>query len=180
MTAQKLKKSAIITALASIAVVALLFLIHYFTYIEELIYLEYFVIFIGLALNLIAMWRIINHANKHKRNRSPLFASMALNIVAIILFVAVFRHITGLLDTLRINLINSSAYELKEVKLSGCQIARFDAIKPGDSKMVAIKVNRNCQILVAYLENGALKNKILSAFVTESMGQELTFEIGGN
>jgi hypothetical protein len=90
-----------------------------------------------------------------------------------------FRHISGLLDTLRINLVNTSAYELREIKLTGCQKARIMSLKPGHDHSVSIKVKRNCSLGVTYKENGTQKSKVLSAFVSESMGQEVTFEIGG-
>lgn len=180
MTAQQLQKNGIKVVLLSVLTSLLIFLLHYFTYIENFIYVEYFLIFVGLALNVIIILRIVNHTNKHRRHKKTLRIGMAFNVLTIICLLLAFKYISGLLDTLRINLVNKSAYELKDIKLTGCQKTRISSLKPGDSYLVAIKVNRNCSVGVSYNENGSQKNKLLSAFVTESMGQRLTFEIGGN
>lgn len=180
MTAQQLQKNGIKVVLLSALASLLIFLLHYFTYVENFIYAEYFLIFVGLALNVIIILRIINYTNRHRRHKRPLRILMAFNVVAIIFLLLAFRYISGLLDTLRINLVNTSTYELRDIKLTGCQKTRIMSLKPGDTHLVSIKVNRNCSLGVSYNENGIQKSKVLSAFVTESMGQRLTFEIGGN
>jgi amino acid transporter len=180
MTAQQLQKNGIKVVLLSVVVSIIVFLLHYITFVEELIYIEYLFIFLALAINVIIILRIINHTNKHRRNKKPLRILMVFNVIAIVLLLLTFRYISGLLDTLRINLVNTSTYELRDIKLTGCQKTRIQALKPGDDYSVSIKVSRNCSLGIIYTENGAQKSKVLSAFVTESMGQKLTFEIGGN
>jgi hypothetical protein len=91
-----------------------------------------------------------------------------------------FRYLTGMLDTLQIRLINNSAYELKDIKFTGCQRKHFASLKKDEIKTVAIKIAKDCSIRVSYKENNIVKTEVISAFVTTSMGQKIDFKIGGN
>jgi hypothetical protein len=89
-----------------------------------------------------------------------------------------FRYLTGMLDTMQIRLINNSAYEIKDIKFTGCQRKHLASLKKDEIKTVAIKIKRDCSISVSYKENNIIKTEVISAFVTTSMGQKLDFRIG--
>ena len=91
-----------------------------------------------------------------------------------------FLYLTRLLDTMRINFVNQGNYALTDIKITGCQKKYINTIAPKGNESVWIKISRDCAISLSYNENGIHKTEIVSAYVTTSMGQKLTFKIGGN
>jgi hypothetical protein len=81
---------------------------------------------------------------------------------------------------MRINFVNQGNYALTDVKITGCQKKYISNIAPKGNETVWIKISRDCAINLSYNENGVHKAETVSAYVTTSMGQKLTFKIGGN
>jgi hypothetical protein len=79
---------------------------------------------------------------------------------------------------MRINFVNVSSYALTDIKVAGCQKKYISNIPPKGEEMVWIKITRDCAINLSYNENGVQKTEIVSAYVTTSMGQQITFKIG--
>jgi hypothetical protein len=180
MRPQKLIRLGIRAALLIILISSILYFSYYYTSYNSIVYLEYFFIFIAGALSFIIILRILNHVIKHKRNRSGLIATSAVLFLSVIIALVYFRYLTALLDTMRIKFVNESSYTLNNIKLTGCQKKQIGNIAPKRYKTVWIKVNRDCSINLSYNENGTYKTEVVSAFVTTSMGQQLTFKIGSN
>jgi hypothetical protein len=98
------------------------------------------------------------------------------------LFIALvyFYYLTGLLDTMRIRFVNENSYALTNIRITGCQKKEIDNLGPNSHKTVWIKVKRDCSINLSYNDNGRARKEVVAAYVTTSMGQQLTFKIGGN
>lgn len=140
--------------------------------------MEYAFVFLAGAACFIILLRILNHVKKHKRYRRPLLVTSAFVIVSAIIALVFFRRLTHLLDTMRIKFINESKYALTDVKITGCQKKQLNDIAPKGKETVWITITRDCSINVSYNENGVVKNEVISAYVTTSMGQQLTYRMG--
>ena len=180
MRPQKLITIGIRAAILTIVISSLIYFSYYFTSYNFIVYFEYIFIFLASAASFIIVLRILNQVKKHKRNRTPLILTCVFILVSGIIALVYFRYLTNLLDTMRINFINESPYALTDIKITGCQKKHIDSISPKGSQVVWIKVTRDCAINVSYNENGIAKNEMVSAYVTTSMGQKLSFRIGDN
>lgn len=180
MRPQKLISLGIRAALLIVLISSIIYFSYYFTSYNFIVYLEYFFIFIAGAFSFIIILRMINHVVKHKRNRKGLIITSGVLFISVLIALVYFRYLTVLLDTMRIKFVNESSYALTNIKISGCQKKQIDNIAPKGNETVWIKVKRSCSINVSYNENGTTKNEVVSAYVTTSMGQQLTFKLGGN
>lgn len=180
MRPQKLIKIGIRAGVLTILLSSVIYFTYYFTSYNFVVYLEYAFIFLAGAACFIILLRILNHVKKHKRYRIPLLLTSGFILISSIIAIIYFRNLTILLDTMRINFINESRYELTDVTISGCQKKQVENIKSKGSQTIWIKVARDCAINISYTENGVEKNEIVSSFVTTSMGQKLDFRIGDN
>ncbi len=178
MRPQKLIKIGIRAAILTILLSTLIYFVYYFTSYNLLVYLEYIFIFLAGAACFIIVLRILNHVKKHKRYRTPLLLTSGFILIAGIIALVYFRKLTGLLDTMRIKFVNESRYALTNIKITGCQKKQIGNIGPKENTTVWITVTRDCSINLSYIENGVEKNEVISAYVTTSMGQQLTFKIG--
>ena len=180
MRPQKLIKIGIRAGVLTILLSSLIYFTYYFTSYNFIVYLEYAFIFLAGAASFIILLRILNHVTKHKRYRIPLLITSGFILISSIIAIIYFRHLTTLLDTMRINLVNESRYTLTDIKISGCQKKQVESIRPEGNETVWIKITRDCAINLSYNENGVVKNEVISSFVTTSMGQKLNFRIGDN
>jgi hypothetical protein len=180
MRPQKLIRIGIQTALLSILLSTIIYFAYYYTSYNFIVYFEYIFIFLIGAISFIVLLRIINHITKHKRSRKSLIVTAGFILVSAVIALVFFRRLTNLLDTMRINFVNESSYALTEIKVTGCQKKYISNIPPRGEEMVWIKITRDCAINLSYNENGVQKTETISAYVTTSMGQKLTFKIGSN
>lgn len=178
MNAQKLQRTGIKTALGTLLIGGLIFFAYYQTLSDAFIYLEYFFIFIVCAINLIVLLRILTYTQKHKRGKKGLYAVAALLFLALMVSLVLFKFTSNLADTLQINLVNRTGAELSSVRITGCKKIRIDNMHPGETEMVKVRIKRDCSIELSYNQGGTLKNEIISAYVTTSMGKKITYEIG--
>lgn len=178
MRPQKLIKIGIIAALLTILISSLLYFGYYFTSYNFIVYLEYIFIFLAGATSFIILLRILNHIAKHKRNRRSLIITSIIIVLSGVIALVYFRYMTSLLDTMRIKFVNESNYELSNIKITGCQKKQIPNIAPKGNETVWIKITRDCSINLSYSENGQIKNQVVSDYVTTSMGQQITFNIG--
>lgn len=179
MTTQQLKQKGLRAAIYSFLAGTVIFLAYVVTSYDKIIYLEYIFIFISLSICLILILRIFKEASKHKRNRRSLYTVSAFIFLSIVISFAYFVAMTMLSDTLRINLVNNSRYELKNIRLTGCKKVRLASLAPGENKTVWIYIERNCAIQVSYIENGVVRNEMVTNFVTTSMGKKSRYVLGG-
>ena len=178
MRPHKLIALGIRAALLIILISSILYFSYYYTSYSFIVYLEYIFVFIAAALSFIIILRILNHVKKHKRGRRNLIATTILLLASVIIAILYFRALSGLLDTMRIKFVNESSYVLTNIKISGCQKKQINSLNAKSYTIVWIKVTRDCSIKLSYNKNGESKTEIISAYVTTSMGQQLTYKIG--
>lgn len=178
MRPQKLIKIGIRVAVLTILISILIYFSYYFTSYNFIIFLEYAFIFLAGVACFIIVLRILNHVKKHKRYRKSLLVTSGFLVVSAIVALVLFRKMTHLLDTMRISLVNESSYALTDITITGCQKKQLNDLSPKSKETVWITISRDCSINVSYNENGVVKNEIISAYVTRSMGQQLTYTIG--
>ena len=175
MTAQKLRTIGIRNALLFIFIGVILYVAYYFTSANLLIYLEYIFIFIAGAVNFIILLRILNYVKKHKRNRVSLLVTAGIILISLLSSIILFRYMTRLQDTMRIKFVNSTGFELTDIKITGCQKKYIDNITAGGSQTVWITISRICPINISYKQNGSERTETVSAYVEPSNGTKLTY-----
>ncbi len=84
---------------------------------------------------------------------------------------------TNLQDTMRIKFVNTTGFELSDIKITGCQKKYIDNINPGSSQTVWIHISRICPINISYTQNGVIKTEIVSAYIEPSNGTKLTYSL---
>lgn len=178
MNALKLQRTGIKTALLTLLIGGLIYFAYYQTLIDLFVYLEYFFVFTASAINLIVLLRILTYTQKHKRGKNKLYAVAGLLVVALLASLIFFKLSTNLADTMQITLVNKTPQELSGVRITGCKKIRLNNLKPGAEETVWLRIKRDCSIELTYNQGGSLKNEIISAYVTTSMGKRITYEIG--
>jgi amino acid transporter len=180
MTTEQLKQIGLRTAIYSFLIGSVIFLAYILTSYDKIIYLEYIFIFISLSFSLIILLRLFKQASKNKRKRRSFY--FVLGSILLSLFISAFYFIfmTRLMDTLRINLVNNTQTELRNIRLTGCKKVRLASIAPGADKTVWIHIERDCAIQVSYTEKGVVKNEMVTNFVSTSMGKKIKYVLGGD
>ena len=178
MNALKLQRTGIKTALLTLLIGGLLYFAYYQTLSDFLIYLLYTFVFIACAINLIVLLRILTYTQKHKRGKKGLYAVSALLVIALLASLVFFKLTSNLADTMQITLVNRTATELSSVRITGCKKVRLNTLSPGEERTVWVRIKRDCSLELSYNEGGQLKNEIISAYVTTSMGKKITYPIG--
>ncbi|HWY38491.1 MAG TPA: hypothetical protein VNY73_08030 [Bacteroidia bacterium] len=84
-----------------------------------------------------------------------------------------------LLNTMRVTLVNSTSDELTDIKITGCETNYIDKLQLGESKTIWVKITGDCSINIDYLANGQRKEENVAGYVTNDMGQKITYRIGG-
>jgi len=178
MNALKLQRTGIKTALLTLLIGSLLYFVYYQTLNDILIYLLYFFVFIACAINLIVLLRIITYTQKHKRGKKAMYGVAALLVVALLASLVFFKLTSNLADTMQITLVNRTSNQLSSVRITGCKKIRLNTLAPGEEKTVWVRIKRDCSLELSYNDGGQLKNEIISAYVTTSMGKKITYPIG--
>jgi hypothetical protein len=169
------RQTALISFLLGTAIFGLYFLSSSF----ELLFLGYgFTALTGL-INVGVLISILVKASKDKDNRTKLFKTcglMLLNIPVMIFYcwVAII-----LLNIMRITFINSTQTTLTNINIVGCGGGHIDKLESGESKTVWVDITGDCSIDIDYLSNGQKKEENVAGYLTNSMGQKMKHNIGG-
>jgi hypothetical protein len=167
------------TALISFLLGTVIFGLYFLTSSSGLLFLGYgFIVLTGL-INVGVLISILVKANTDKENRTKLLTTcglMLLNIPVMLFYcwVAII-----LLNTMRITFTNSTQTTLTNINIVGCGGGHLDKLESGESETVWIDITGDCSINIDYLSNGQRKEESVAGYVTNSMGQKIKHNIGG-
>jgi hypothetical protein len=167
------------TALISFVLGTGIFGLYFLTSSFELLFLGYAFIALTGLINVGVLISILVKANKDKDNRTKLFTTcglMLLNIPVMLFYcwVAII-----LLNTMRITFTNSTQTILTNINIVGCGGGHIDKLEIGESETVWVDIIGDCSINIDYLSNGQKKEESVAGYVTNSMGQKIKHNIGG-
>jgi hypothetical protein len=167
------------TAVISFLIGTVIFGLYFLTSSSELLFLGYgFIVLTGLV-NLGILISILVKAKNDKDNRKKLFRTcgfMLLNIPVVFFY---FWLTIILLNTMRITFTNSTQTTLTNINIVGCSGGHIDKLESGESETIWVKITGDCSININYLSNGEPKEEIVAGYVTNSMGQKMKHNIGG-
>ncbi|KFF06587.1 hypothetical protein [Flavobacterium reichenbachii] len=179
MTTERYIKLGRQTAVISFLLGTVLFGLYFLTSSSELLFLGYgFIVLTGLV-NLGILISILVKALNDKDNRKKLFMTggfMLLNIPVILFY---FWLTIILLNTMRITFTNSTQTTLTNINIVGCGGGHIDKLESGESETAWVKITGDCSININYLSNGEQKKENVAGYVTNSMGQKMKHNIGG-
>ncbi len=182
MTTEKYIKLGRTTAISSFLLGTIIFLVYFFTSLNDLLFVGYAFIFLAFLINLGILGAILLKAKKeteNKENRKKLLTTsiiMLLNI-PIMLFYCWIAII--LLNTMRITFKNETQTILTNINIIGCGGGHIDKLDIGESKTVWVDITGDCSINIDFLSNGQKKEENVMGYVTNSMGQKINHNIGG-
>ena len=156
-----------------------IFGVYFLTSSFELLFVGYGFIALTALINLGILNSILVKVIKNKDNRKKLLTTcglMLLNIPVMLFYcwVAII-----LLNTMRITFTNSTQTTLTNINIVGCGGGHIDKLEAGESKTVWVDITGDCSINIDYLSNGQQKEESVAGYVTNSMGQKMKHNIGG-
>jgi hypothetical protein len=179
MTTERYIKLGRQTALISFLLGTAIFGLYFLTSSFGLLFLGYGFIALTVLINIGILISILVKANKDKDNRTKLFTTcglMLLNIPVMLFYcwVAII-----LLNTMRITFTNSTQTTLTNINIVGCGGGHINKLESGESETVWVDITGDCSISIDYLSNGQKKEESIAGYVTNSMGQKMKHNIGG-
>ena len=156
-----------------------IFGLYYLTSSFELLFVGYgFIILTGI-INLIVLISILLKFRRKEESGKKLLAAcklMLLNIPVMLIYCCIASI---LLNTMRINFTNSTDNILTKIHVVGCGEGYIDRLDIGQSKTVWVDIIDDCSISIEYFSNGNKVSENVAGYVTNSMGQKMQHNIGG-
>jgi hypothetical protein len=175
MTDDKLKILGKQTAKVSFIIGTVIFGFYFLTSNSGLLFFGFAYIVLAVLFNLGVLFFLFIRSNKENKLLKTC-AFMLLNIPVTLLYC--WGSII-LLNTMRVTLVNSTSDELTDIKITGCETNYIDKLQLGESKTIWVKITGDCSINIDYLANGQRKEENVAGYVTNDMGQKITYRIGG-
>ena len=169
------KRSAII----SFFIGTTIFVIYFISSEAAMLLIGYAFIAIAGLINLIILIDILIKSNKDKENRNKIYKTCGLMLLNIPIMLFYCRVTMILMGIMRITFTNASPWELKNIKLTGCESKFVEKLLPDQSKMVWVNITGDCSINVDYLLNGQIIKENVAGYVTGGMGKKMQYIIGG-
>ena len=167
------------TALISFLLGTIIFGLYFLTSSFELLFIGYGFIALTGLINVGILISILVKATKDNENRKKLLTTCGLMLLNIpVMFFYCWVAIL-MLNTMRITLINSTQTTLTNINIVGCGGGHIDKLEVGQSETVWVDITGDCSININYLSNGQKIEESVAGYVTNSMGQQMKHNIGG-
>ena len=179
MTTERYINLGRLTALISFLLGTGIFGLYFLTSSFELLFVGYGFIALTGLINIGVFISILVRATKDENNKSKLnwTAGLMLLNIPVMLFYCWVAII--LIDTMRITFTNSTQTILTDINILGCETEHIDKLDVGQSKTVWVGITGDCTIDIDYLTNGQRIGENVAGYVTNSMGQKMKYNIGG-
>ncbi|KUJ62172.1 hypothetical protein AR687_09115 [Flavobacteriaceae bacterium CRH] len=179
MTTERHIKLGQLTAIISFLLGTGIFGLYFLTSSFEVLSLGYSFIAWASLVNLVILISILLKANNDKYNRKKLFMTCGLMLLNIPIMLCYSWVTIILLDTMRITFTNATQTTLTNINIIGCGGGHIDKLESGKSETAWVKITGDCSINIEYLSNGKQKQESVAGYVTNSMGQKMEHNIGG-
>lgn len=167
------------TALISFLLGTGIFGLYFLTSSFELLLVGYGFIALTGLINIGILISILIKAGKDEDNRKKLLTTCGLMLLNIPVMIFYCWIAIVLLNTMRITFTNLTQTTLTDINIVGCESEHIDILEVGQRKTVWIGITGDCTINIDYLSNGQRKEEIVAGYVTNSMGQKINHNIGG-
>ncbi|WP_435132470.1 hypothetical protein [Formosa sp. A9] len=169
-----------LTTLITFLIGAFIFGMYFLTSNNTLLFVGYAYILLAAIVNVILLFAIVFKSKSDVINRKRLLSTgglMLVNIPVMFLFIWIAML---LMNTIRINITNTTQNNLTGIKIQGCKTEELSDLKPNESKTFWIKIPGDCSITLEYLENGTLKKEAVAGYVSNGMGHKIKHNINGS
>ncbi len=165
-------------AVSSFSGGTLLLLIFYFSSKMDIAFVGYLFLIVAGTVNLcmliVLMIKAIKDSN-NRRNYLKTSGLMVLNIPVVIIYLFAFIFLT---NTMRICFINETGKPITDIRIMGCATKFINKLDINESKTCWIDIPGDCSITIEYKLDGKMKREEVFNYVTNSMGQRVTYRIG--
>lgn len=179
MTTERHINLARLTALISFLLGTGIFGFYFLTSSSQLLFIGYVFIIVPGLINICVLISILIKAAKDKNNYSRLNRTVGLMLLNVPVMLIYCWAAVILLNTMRITFTNSTRATLTDININGCETEHIDMLDVGESKTVWVAIKGDCEINIDYLSNGQRSTKVVVGYVTNSMGQKMKYNVGG-
>ncbi len=151
---------------------------YYLSDSDELIFIGYAFVSFAAIVNIIVFAILLAKSTLDSSNRNKLLKTaglMALNIPIALIY---FYFVLVLVNTMRITFVNETGETLTSLVVDGCETLELGELQPKERTTCWVSIDRDCSITLEYSLNGQTKIEEIYGYVTTSMGQKGTFNIG--
>jgi len=177
MNTEKLIKTGRQTAIISFIIGTCIFGLYFFSSSDILLFIGYgFIVLAGITnfiLFVLLLTRIYyDKTYKHKILSTCRFMLINIPVMIIYIWISII-----LLNTMRITFINNSKTTYTDIQIIGCETESIKKLEAGESKTVWIGITGDCSLSIFYVKNGVKKSETVMSYVTNNMGQKLSYTI---
>jgi len=131
-------------------------------------------------INLVLFILILVRSFKDKQQKKGLLFTAGLMILNIPIAIFILWFGGVLLNTMRITILNSTARDISEVVIDGCEKKNITVIKAGESKNVWVKIPGDCGIFMIYQDGTTQKREEVVGYLSRWSGGQVTHLVGTN
>ncbi len=143
-----------------------------------IVILLYFLIMIIINLLMLIRWAYFSY--KHNLKGHVIWKAVGILLLNVPVAFLYCWFALILINTVRINFINSTGSEITNLKIQGCEEKFIENLSPKNNQRVWVHIEHDCGIYISYDINGKLKEEEVTGYVTNEAGFKMTFEIGTN
>jgi vacuolar-type H+-ATPase subunit I/STV1 len=167
-----------VVAIGSFVIGTLLMIIYYFFEPDKIVLFSiYFIIFAAIINGIILLILNFKYINEIE-NRKPLLKTIVLILSNIPIAIGYFFFILFLLNTMRINFINDTGIEIRNMKITGCENRFVDRIAENEKIEKWITIKPDCRIQIEYEIEGEIKSEIVNDYIIT--GHRMDYKITRN
>ena len=167
-----------ITALVTFVIATIICGLFCFTGNLDYVFYGYFFFLFAVPVNIIILIYLLLKRAKpgQTKKENQGIGLMFLNIPVAIIYFCIGIYLMGVM---RIKFENNTGKDIKNVRIMGCENETLKILKSGEAETVWIDIEGDCSIYISYLDaTGTTQNETVISYVTSSMGQKYTYNIG--
>lgn len=179
MNTEKLIKTGKQTAIISFIIGTGIFGLYFLSSSDILLFLGYgFIVLAGIT-NFVIFILLLTRIYYDKTNKQKILSTCGLMLLNIPIMIIYIWIAIILLNTMRITFNNTSKTTYTNIQIIGCETESIKKLEAGESKTVWIGITGDCSLSIIYGKNGVKKTETVMSYVTNNMGQNLSYTIEG-
>lgn len=177
MTTPQYLKLGQLTFLLSFGLGSIIFVSYLITGWDSLLVMGYAYVALTGLFNLAVVFLLLQRAQQDKANSKALYKRTGLLFVNLPILLVYTWIVLYLLGTMRITLVNHTAFPLNDLQLVGCGGAALEELAPQQHKTLWVDITGDCSIELVYSSQGEQKRATVVGYATSGMGGKMTYVV---
>ena len=165
-------------AISSLIFGTILLLIYYLTMSTESAVFSYFLLIIVAIINFGFLIALVIKYFQSTEYKNQILKTIGILLINIPIAVLYFYIVVSLTNIIRLKITNKTNTDLTNILIGGCEKKQIDKLKINESETIWIKIPNDCSIYAEYQIDGKIKSEKIFGYVTNMMGQKVSYEIG--